>query len=76
MKLTKTKLKEMIKEELNELQVDATNARAVIFDLTRDAIYRLGEALLNIKSFYGKTAEYKELEKASKLVDKWYRKWK
>ena len=77
MKLTKSKLKEIIREELlNEAVVDDKNARAVILDLTKDAIYRLGEALLNIKSHYGKITEYKELEKAAKSVEKWYKRWK
>ena len=76
-RLTKSKLEEIIREELlNEATVDDANVRNVVLDLTKEALYRLGEALLNIKSFYGKITEYKELEKASKLIDKWYRKWK
>jgi len=70
MKITKSRLRKIIKEELLKEDV-----RQLVFSRVKESIYRLDEALLNIKSNYGKTAEYKELEKAGNLVKKWYKKW-
>ena len=71
MKITKSQLRKIIKEELLKEDV-----RKLIFNLVKESTYRLDEALLNIKSNYGKTAEYKELEKAANFVKTWYKKWK
>ena len=69
MKLTKSKLKEMIKEEL-------LNERVGIVKDVKKGLDILNKAAELIYSGYGNISEYKELNKAIGVVEKWYKRWK
>ena len=72
MKLTKSKLKEIIREELNEASWDDTDIREKVLSARNN----LDDAMNYILASYGRKAEYRQLQKAFKLVDKWYKDWK
>ncbi len=69
------KLKEIIREELlKEMgpKWDKTDIGEKVLQARND----LSDATTYILASYGNIAEYKKLQKAFKLVDKWYKDWK
>ena len=74
MKLTKSKLKDMIKEELLNEKEDYS--RDKIFEMVRDAYETLLDATLMIKKSFGTGHEYHQLRKASSGVIKFWKDWK
>jgi len=69
MKLTKTKLKEIIKEEL-------LNEKIGIVKDVKKGLDILNKAAELIYRGYGNISEYKQLNKAIGAVEKWYKDWK
>ena len=72
--MKKSELREIIREELlsEKGSIDKTDIREKVLSARND----LSEALNLIASEYGKIAEYKQLLKAFRLVDKWHKDWK
>ena len=73
MKLTKSKLKEIIREELLN---EEPYSRDKILEMVRDAYETLVDATLMIKKNYGTGHEYHQLRKASSGVIKFWKDWK
>jgi hypothetical protein len=71
MKLTKSKLKEIIREEL----LNEDDIAQKIFLNVDAAAKQIKNALNGIKNNYGKITEYRELEKVYKSLEKWYKRW-